>query len=180
MRKSLEITLTTVLVAGVLTIVAWFTVPRFFGYEPQVVLSGSMEPKLNRGGVVLVKHRPGTDISLGDMLTYRHPERPASDRILVTHRVIEVLQTPVGPTYRTRGDANDGDDPWTVRPEHVIGTVEWHVPYLGFAAQSARSPLGLTLLVGVPAAFLAAGEVRNIWKALQQRKPKAMTEVSKE
>ena len=42
---------------------------------------------------------------------------------LVTHRVVQILQTKKGPAYRTKGDANPSRDPWTIRLNGRVGRV---------------------------------------------------------
>lgn len=151
-------------------VAAWFTAPRLLGWEPEVVLSGSMEPTLPRGSVAFVEPRPPEAVDVGDILTYRHPERP---RRLVTHRVVEVVREDGDLAFRTKGDANDAADRWLVPASNVVGTVRYSLPYIGYVTQRVRTPLGFALAVGLPAALIIVGELRNIARQLSRRREKA-------
>jgi signal peptidase len=153
-----------------LGLIAWFTVPRYLGWQPQVVLSGSMEPTLRTGGVAFVEPRRADEIKVGDVLTFKRPDKPS---VLVTHRVTGVANEQGGPSFKTRGDANEDVDDWTVPSSNVVGTVEWSVPYLGYLTQGVRTPHGFLLLIGLPAAYIVLGEVQNIARELRKARDKA-------
>lgn len=72
------------LVAGLLLAL---TLPRLFGMPVLVVLSGSMEPALATGDVVIESRISPLDAKVGDIVTFRDPERPER---LITHRVRSV------------------------------------------------------------------------------------------
>ncbi len=92
-------------------------------WRPYVIVTGSMEPALNRGDMVLLERVEPGEIRVGDVVTFTHQGVP------VTHRVIEVL--PDG-SLRTKGDANEAPDPYTVSPDQVIGRVRYRIPLLGW------------------------------------------------
>ncbi len=176
--KIAEVSLTALLIVAIGFVASWSLLPRLVGLDPEVVLSGSMEPALKTGGVVIVQPKKASEINIGDILTYHHPERPRSARILVTHRVTAVEMSSGAPVFTTKGDANDIEDPWKVPSSDVVGTVKWHVPYMGYVAERVRTPLGFALLLGIPALILASGEVRNIVKQIRTRNPSAQVEDS--
>lgn len=137
--------------------------PRVFGYQTSTMLTGSMAPLINPGDVVVTVPTPVTDIQVGDVITYHIP---VEDYRVETHRVTEVLRNPEGTTaVRTKGDANNGVDPWTA----TLGsdTVDKHVytvPHLGQAIRVLRQPVILnTLMYGAPA-VLVGGLLISIWR----------------
>src|SRR5699024_10647649 len=76
--------------------------PNVFGYELKTVLSGSMEPLIQTGSVIVVRQTDGTDhFQEGDIVTF-----VTEEKLLVTHRIIEVE----GAEYITKGDNNNGPD----------------------------------------------------------------------
>lgn len=141
---------------------AAFLLPVVFGARPVVVLSGSMEPTLNVGGVALMEPVDSTTIKVGDIITFRAPDNKT---VLVTHRVIEVFRQPTL-IFQTQGDAVGKPDPFKVSANTVVGRVRFSIPGLGFAmhkvAQEIRTPLGFGLTMGVTSLILVVGEVRNI------------------
>lgn len=147
-------------------VILLFVLPRLFNWEIQVVLSGSMEPALPVGSVILVRPVDPQAVSVGDIVTYR----PQGATDFVTHRVVEVNREGSDLSFRTQGDANKAPDPAAVAPDAVEGRVWTSIPYLGYAARYARNLWGLLFLVGVPGALIISGELWNIVKAVRRER----------
>ena len=96
-----------------------------FGFRPVVVTSGSMEPVVRTGDVVITKP-VGMRDDVGDQTVIDFEDPATSDRHL--HRVVEV--TPDG--YRTKGDANADADPQIVPQDHVHGAGFVLAPYVRY------------------------------------------------
>ena len=144
--------------AAVLTVLA----PRL-GWSVDAVLSGSMEPQLKVGGVVITRPADASEIEAGDIITFYSP---LSEQ-LTSHRVIAV-EHGSSPHFRTKGDANEDADPFTVPADKVVGKVCFHIPYFGYATQFVKTPLGLLLTLGLPGILIIVLEMRNIWRALTE------------
>lgn len=157
---------TGIIALGLIGVISFFMVPRILGWQTVVVLSGSMEPTLPVGSVIFVQPAQATTVHVGDMLTFR----PGSDAALppgfktvqITHRVVEVIRKDGQLSFRTKGDANKAPDGYVIPARDVVGTVQWHIPYLGTAADRLRTREGFLLLVGIPGALIIAGELRKI------------------
>lgn len=142
-------------VAVVALVVALVVVPRLVGGASLTVLTGSMEPSLSPGDVVVTQgvdvDEVCTDVSVGTVVTFL-PE--TDDPALITHRVVgKTIGTfDDGTSCRlvTQGDANSAaDDP--VSPAQVRGVLLYALPKLGWAQQWATgNPQGL-LTVGAVA-----------------------------
>ena len=104
--------------AGLLLLI----LPRI-GISVDMVLSGSMEPKIRTGGLVFTDTNR-KDPKIGDIITY------SLNDSFVTHRVVRKE----GSTLITKGDANDGEDLAPVSTEQVLGTVIFTIPFLGYLA----------------------------------------------
>ena len=150
-RRVVSALLLVVVLAALAVAAAVTVVPALVGGSTLTVLSGSMEPTLGVGSVVVVRPRPVGEIAVGDIITFTaHDPTSAASRV-VTHRVIAVEP---GPAFRTRGDANPAPDPGVTTASDVRG-VEWYsVPWVGSLAERVRTPGallvggGLLLLVG--------------------------------
>ncbi len=135
------------------------------GYEVKVVQSGSMEPAVNVGGVVIVA--PAMSYAVGDIITFGSD---TAERIPVTHRIVEKNQAGSSYTYLTKGDANEDVDSKPVRQREIIGKVIFDMPLVGYAINFARTPLGFLLLVGIPALLIVLDEFANIvWEVRKYR-----------
>ncbi|HVF74451.1 MAG TPA: signal peptidase I [Acidimicrobiales bacterium] len=140
-------------------------VPKALGWHGVLVLSGSMEPTLQSGGVAFVDPVRPEAVHVGDVITF---QRPGGWQ--VTHRVVEVTATTDGPRFRTKGDANDVADAWVVGSKALVGKVRYAFPG---AAGVVGLLVGNTQLLGVlmliPAAYLVVGEVRPSRRRLRVR-----------
>lgn len=108
---------------------SWFCVGVFNIY-PSVVLTGSMEPVIYPGDVVLIhKILKEEDIYLleeGDVINFERGD------IIITHRIIEVLRDVAGNvSFKTKGDNNRSADDILVTPNDVRGIVTGMIPKIG-------------------------------------------------
>lgn len=108
-------------------LMVWFAVGLFPVY-PTVILSGSMEPGIKKGDVVLIKKMPGEKAKAGDVIQFRH------ENIMVLHRVIGVEEKDGRSLFRTKGDANKSADSDPVQPDQVKGRLVSVIPKAGWAA----------------------------------------------
>ncbi|MCA1004678.1 signal peptidase I [Rhodococcus hoagii] len=136
-------------------LLAMVVVPRLSGATPYTVLTGSMEPGLPPGTLVVVKPTPAADLSAGDVITFQpYSGNPA----VVTHRV-EGIYYDAQSQMRiyTKGDANNVADDWVLVPEQVRGRVWYSVPQLGRVNSllSGKSRSVLVTVVGVALAGYA-------------------------
>ena len=125
---------TTIILVILMLIAAVIFVPKFFGLEPLIVLSGSMEPTYPTGSLLYVKAIQQEDVKEEVPITFH-----LSDGTLVTHRVIEV--TAEG-NFRTQGDANEIADGGAVEYKNILGTPVAHIPKLGYLADKLSSTTG--------------------------------------
>jgi signal peptidase len=134
--------------------------------EIKIVKSGSMEPAIKTGGVVLI--HPAATYKVGDIITFGADTKT---QIPTTHRIVAVEGQGASAVFTTKGDANDADDPARTRVSDVHGKVLATVPYVGYILNFARQPLGFALLVGVPAAFIILEELGKIVRELRRMRP---------
>ena len=135
--------------------------PTVVGLRGFTVMSGSMEPAISTGDIVVNRQIVATAAKTGDVVTFSDPEGSGK---LITHRVTSI--TPDGRQLRfiTKGDANSGVERWSIPTGDRIGRVVYKLPQLGFYFAWTRKPFGLVGLVGVPALLLGGMELRKIWR----------------
>ncbi|MEI6690369.1 MAG: signal peptidase I [bacterium] len=113
-----------------------------------VVQSGSMEPSIMTGDVVVTKAY--TDYTKNDVITF------ASKTLgIVTHRVVKHENN----IFVTKGDANRVIDNDQTSNAQIIGKVVLVVPMLGKLIVFGRSPIGLFFMIGIPACVIIAEEI---------------------
>lgn len=135
--------------------------------KPYVVLSGSMEPTIPTGSVVLVQP-DSVGYGVGDAITFSQ----GTSGDVVTHRITEIVGSPGQVAYRTKGDANKTIDAGEVDKDQVVGKVLLTAPYVGYGVDFAKKPYGFILLVIVPATIIIYEELKNIWQELRRLKRK--------
>ena len=110
--------------------------PKVFGYAQIIVISGSMQPAINVGDLLIIKEQ--ISYQANDIITFH------SDQNLVTHRVIEVSNDGIN----TQGDANNvADDP--VPLTAVEGKMVLLIPGAGNLILFLKSPLGILLMLAL-------------------------------
>ncbi len=148
----------TVLIILVVSAAVFAMAAPVFGWRVDTVLSGSMEPALSTGDVVVTMPVAAGTIRAGDIVTYSS----LSGRSYTTHRVVAV-ETEPELRFITKGDANRGPDPSPILPGQVAGIVALHLPYLGLLFAFIRTPIGLVLTIAIPALIIIASEVESRW-----------------
>lgn len=99
-------------------------------YQIMAIGSGSMEPVIYRGDTVIFekyKNEEKSSANIGEILVFIHNGR------YITHRVIDKTIGYDGILiYQTKGDNNESQDNFVVRPDEVVGVVKMKVSYIGF------------------------------------------------
>ncbi|MFQ1003590.1 signal peptidase I [Modestobacter sp. SSW1-42] len=122
-------------------------VPQVVGLRSSVVVSGSMQPRIAPGDVVLTGPVTPEELQPGQVLLFRDPADPGR---LLLHRLVAF--DGAGDLV-TRGDANHSDDTSPVAPGEVVGRAQLRVPHIGLPAYWWRT--GERVPVVLTAALLA-------------------------
>jgi signal peptidase len=112
-------------VTAIVALVAWTLLPAVLGWQPSVVLSDSMAPRIASGDVVVSAPVDPAELQVGQVVLFTKPDGTGAR---VMHRVVAVR--PDG-SLRTRGDANVVVDTAAVPADHVLGLPRLRVPYIG-------------------------------------------------
>ena len=135
--------------------------PLVFGYHSFTVMSGSMEPAIATGDVVVNRPIAPLEARIGDVVTFSDPDTPER---LITHRLRRIQVRGRTAQMVTKGDANNTVERWTVAVDGKIGRVAFRVPKLGYALAPTRTRYGQLLLLGLPALLLGVYELVRIWR----------------
>jgi signal peptidase len=134
-------------------------------YEP--VYTGSMEPAIPVGSVVVIKPADPETLKVGDIICFKtEAEYPKT----VTHRIIGITSQ----GFITKGDANEDPDQWIVKKEDVIGKVIAVIPLLGYLGYFVKTPIGFIILIIIPATLIIILEIREIIKETTKRKTRGV------
>ncbi|HHH82461.1 MAG TPA: signal peptidase I [Chloroflexi bacterium] len=157
-----------ILTAFLICAVFFLVVPRLFGSNLLIVLSQSMEPVVPMGSIAISRPVPDLQqIQVGDVITFQTKD-PLAPSSFITHRVIEIVETPGGTLFRTKGDAAEEPDTGLVHPTQLMGRIWFSIPWVGFVLAFMQTRVGYLLLVGLPALLLIAGEIRTILRVFRE------------
>jgi signal peptidase len=127
-RQRDDITPGWVMTSVLSILIVWFTVG-VFPIFPSVILTGSMEPGIMPGDIVLVEKTGTRKVEVGDIVMFHSGEE--GEGIYITHRVIEKTSETGETLYKTKGDNNSVADHGTVNTGQIKGKVIAVVPYVG-------------------------------------------------
>lgn len=134
-------------------------------YKVMTVISGSMEPKIKTGSIVVVK--PEIDYKIGDVITFGTYSKVIKS---TTHRIYDVKIVDSQPVYITKGDANNAPDTKEIGKKDIIGKVLFSVPFAGYAVDFAKKPTGFALIIIIPAVLIVADEIKKIYGEVKKKK----------
>lgn len=111
-------------------VIIWFVVG-VFPIFPSVIVTGSMEPLIYPGDVILVKQFYSEEeikaLQAGDIIYFER------DDIVIVHRITKVISEKNGKySFQTKGDNNSTEDTRLVLPEEVIGEYVVAIPKVGY------------------------------------------------
>jgi signal peptidase len=155
-------------------------------YKPMVVTSGSMEPTVSKGSLVMTREVPASELSVGDIVTVNRTDTEG----LVTHRIVSITKSDTDATYVLwlRGDANRQND----QKPYLVTTADryaWQIRHLGtvvsWLQDHAVAAIVLTLCL-VAASFVGRTRVSvtmpdgRVIKDLTKREAQRMVELYRE
>ena len=110
-----------------LTIILVYFVSGYFSYYSIAIASGSMNPKIKVGDVVIIKQKNYNyeDIKVGDIIAYKY------NNVIVVHRVVKKIEDNKEYYFYTKGDNNRSIDDWIVNKKDILGIVKFKIPKVG-------------------------------------------------
>lgn len=112
------------------------------GYAVLEVVSGSMEPTIKVGDIIVIDTH-SKKYEIGDVITFYD-----TNGNFVTHRIVDIE----GGKMITKGDNNKSvDENMTI--DHIVGKYIYKVPFLGAFLNIFRNPIYLTLILVIGMLF---------------------------
>lgn len=127
------------------------------GLKTFLVQSGSMEPSIRAGDVVVIEKLD--EYFENDVVTFVDDEGRR-----VTHRIIAEKKVGGKKSFSTKGDANRSGDRGEIEEGDILGKVIWTIPKLGYVINWLRTPYGFVGMIVFPAVLIIGMEVAEIRK----------------
>ena len=120
-------TMISLIIPTIIVIVLVYFTSGYFKYYAVAIASGSMEPEIYKGDVVIVEKLDGdlSKLKKGQVIAYRY------HGIIVVHRIIKILNENGEYFIYTKGDANSNEDNYVVEQSMVLGKVNVRLPFVG-------------------------------------------------
>ena len=107
----------------------------YLGVQPTIIYSGSMQPAMDVGDIVIITETPIDTIEVGDVIQYR------TEHVNVIHRVYEKYEEGNTKLFITKGDANSGPDDTPILPEQITGKAIFTIPKIGWIPIHVRNAI---------------------------------------
>ena len=168
------------LVVTIQTLVTGYT--SFFGYSVFRVVTGSMEPTIPTGAVLICKSTEIEEIGVGDIICFRSRESSHYGSI-VTHRVASIQYDDSGERFlESRGDANYSSDPYFVQKDNLIGKVTWYSGKEGVFTKVLSfisGKIGFMAIIVVPILILVAFILQSVGRNIRGELDEALEKLAK-
>ena len=168
MTKNIYWKIITYFICFIVIIFAFIAISSKFsigGFKLLVVKSGSMEPAIKVGSMVIDKNFDNYNIN--DIITFKNSENPLET---TTHRIVGMEYQGSTKLFETKGDANDAADSDKTAQSNILGKVILAVPYFGYAVTFARTMPGLIIFIIIPALIIIIDEIMKIRAEVRKRK----------
>lgn len=110
-----------------LVIILVYSVSGYFKYYAIAIATGSMEPNINKGDIVIVNQDyDSKDLEKGTVIAYKYNNK------VIVHRINDIIKNDNIIIIYTKGDANNEVDAWKVTEDMVVGTVKLKLPKIGY------------------------------------------------
>ena len=130
------------------------------GYAILEVVSGSMEPTIKVGDIIVIDTKAKT-YEIGDVITFYD-----TNGNFVTHRIVDVK----GGKMITKGDNNQSpDEDMTI--DHIVGKYIYKIPFLGAFLNTFRNPLYLAIILIIGMLFCYLISTDKDGKPIVKHKP---------
>ncbi|MBR3909419.1 MAG: signal peptidase I [Clostridia bacterium] len=140
-------------------------VPNILGVQLLSIQTDSMYPELKAGDLAIdgpvkdaSKLRPGEIITYWTVID--------GERVLNTHRIVNIFDGGDYLIFETKGDNNTSVDPLTVHESEIIGKYKFHIGGLGKAFDYLQTPTGFFLVVLLPVLLFFIFNLVQFFRAL--------------
>ncbi len=124
-------------------------VPNIFGLRLFSIQTDSMYPELLPGDLAVGTNvKDKGELRPGDIITYWTVID--GERVLNTHRIIEIYNGGGYWIFQTKGDNNTLEDPLTVHESEVVSQYKFRIPGIGKVFNYLQTSTGFLLVVVLP------------------------------
>lgn len=140
-------------------------VPNILGVQLLSIQTDSMYPTLKAGDLAIDGPvKDASKLRKNDIITYWTVID--GERVLNTHRIVNIFDGGDYLIFETKGDNNTTVDPLTVHESEIIGKYKFHIGGLGKAFDYLQTPTGFFLVVLLPVLLFFIFNLVQFFRAL--------------
>ena len=99
----------------------------YFRYFTIAIASGSMEPMIKKGDVVIADQKfDSKKLEIGQVIAYK------KNGVIIVHRIVKKIKLGDSYIYYTKGDANSNMDDFVIEEDMIVGRVNHKISYIGY------------------------------------------------
>lgn len=157
-NKVINVVINTVLIisiifAAICTYVSFVNtsgngVPSIFGLRLMSIQTPSMKDTINDGDLIISTPVDPEDLRVRDIITYWTVIN--GERVLNTHRIVNIYDGDGFLIFETKGDANTSADPLTVHEKEIVGIYRFRIPGVGKVFDYLKTGTGFFIVVVIP------------------------------
>lgn len=137
---------------------------KIFRVQPFIIVTESMEPVYNVNDVVVATTFNIDEAEVGDVITFKADIDYNGTLEVITHYIYEIDRSGDEAIIRTNRHFDEGEtitpDTWLIPASDVLGTISFHVPYLGLLIGFVKSIYGM-VIIGVNIIIFGAVKFLN-------------------
>ena len=116
-------------------------VPDIMGIKPFIVLTGSMEPVINAGDLVIVKEVKENELKINDIIAFRYTK----EDVVLIHRIVGIEENEGKILFTTKGDSNETEDKLNIEYKNIEGIYSFRLNGIGTIAMFIKTQPGIAI-----------------------------------
>ncbi len=136
-------------------------------YGAYVIVSGSMEPTIKIKDAIVIKRYDDEMLKIGDIITYKS-EDPYFYGIMITHRIVDIIEENDETVYVTKGDHNTTRDRLPVKAGQIYGKVIMVIPKIGYIQSFLATSYGWIIAVVIPCLGIIISDIIKLVKNVKK------------
>lgn len=153
-------------------------IPDIMGIKPFIVLTGSMEPIIKAGDLVIVEEIDENELKIDDIIAFRYTK----EDVVLIHRIVGIEEYEGKTLFTTKGDNNQTEDKLNIEDKNIEGIYSFRISKIGAVAMFIRTPQGIAIcLLSIATIFFSWQFIKSLKREkIAERRLKECEEVIEE
>lgn len=142
-------------------------VPDIMGMKPFIVLTGSMEPEIKSGDLVVVKEANEKELKINDIIAFRYTK----EDVVLIHRIVGIEENEGKILFTTKGDSNETEDKLNIEYKNIEGIYSFRLNGIGTIAMFIKTQPGIAIsLLTIVTIFISWQFIKSLKREKETEK----------